>query len=96
MADAAENFSSRGEHRARCVGFERMAESIIDGQEKPGVAALGHDRSGEARRQCVAVVDPRCFGCGACLAREGRASDCPGDGNPIAVGGELLDSKRDG
>ena len=46
MANAAEDFAAGGEHRVRRVGFERVAEGIINGEEEPGVAALCHDRSG--------------------------------------------------
>jgi hypothetical protein len=71
-----------------------MAEGIVDGEEEPGIATLGDDRAGKARRQRVAVVDPRCLGRRAGFAGEGRAADRAGDGDAVAFSRELLDGKR--
>ena len=95
MADTAEHLSAGREHRTGRVGFERMAEGIVDGEKEPGIAAFGHDRAGETRRQCVAVVNPRCLRRRAGFAGEGRAADRSRNGDAIAFGRELLDGKRD-
>src|SRR5262249_42955703 len=84
MADAAEHLSTSREHRAGRVGFERMAERIVDGEKEPGITAFGDDRAGEARRQCVAVVDPRCLRRRAGFAGEGRAADRSRNGDAVA------------
>jgi hypothetical protein len=94
MAHAAEYLAAGRAHRAGRVGFERIAESIVDGEEEPGIAAFGHDRTGEARRQRIAVVDPRCLGRRAGLAGEGGVADRARNGDAVAFGGELLDCKR--
>ena len=95
VADAAEHFSAGRKHRAGRIGFERMAERIVDGEEKPGIAALGDDRAGEARGQRIAVIDPRRLGWRACFAGEGRAADGAGNGDPVVLGRKLLDGERD-
>src|SRR5208282_528560 len=73
-----------------------MAERVIDSQEEPGVAALRYHRSGQARRQRVAVIDPGRFGRRARLTREGCAAYRPRNGDPIMLGRELFDGKRHG
>src|SRR5262249_56147996 len=71
MADATEHLSPGGEDRVRSICFERMSKSVIDSKEEPGISALRHYRSGQARGQCIAVIHPGCFGRRTSFAREG-------------------------
>ena len=44
MTHAAEHLAAGGLHRGGRIGFERMAEGIVDRDEEPGIAPLGDGR----------------------------------------------------
>ena len=97
MPDAADDLASGRLHGTGGVGLQRMTESVVDGDEEPAVAPF-RDGSIWPRlcRQRITVIDPGCFGRRAGLAGKGRAPDRAGNGNPVVLGGKLLDRERHG
>ena len=73
-----------------------MTEGIIDREEEPAVAALGHDGFRQARGERVAVIDPGGFGRRARLAGKGGAAYSSRDHNSVFLGAKRGDCKRDG
>ncbi len=94
MAHAAKHLAAGGLDRGGSVGLERMAKSIVDGNEEPGVASFRHRRLRKTRGQRVAVVDPGCLVRCAVLAGERRAPHRARDRNSVALGGELFNRER--
>jgi len=77
------------------AALERVAALVVDRQEIPGLAALGHHRARRAVRQRVAVGDPveadrRALPAGQ-LGGGGRGVD----DDPAALPPDLLDRQRD-
>jgi hypothetical protein len=96
MAYAAKHLSSGGLYRARSIGFQGMAEGIVDRDKEPAIAPFRDDRLGETGGERIAVIDPGCLRRRARLAGKGRASYRARDGDAVALRGELLDRERDG
>ena len=91
MAHAAKHLSSGGLHRARRIGFQRMAEGVVDRDKEPAIAPFRDDRLGETGGERIAVIDPGCLGRRAGLAGKGRAPYRARDGDPVALRSELFD-----
>src|SRR5918911_2412127 len=71
-----------------------MTKCIIDCEEKPGIPTLTYDRSGQARGEGIAIVDPGCLSWRTRFACESRAAYCARNCDPVVLRRELFDSKR--
>jgi len=58
MAHGAENLPALRLHEVGCLLFQRIAESIVGGEEEPGIAALLHQGTAGTDRQRMGVVGP--------------------------------------
>src|SRR4051794_12815588 len=58
MPDGADDLAALGFNIIRCIVLERVAESIIRGDEEPTVAAILDQRAAGADRECVRVIGP--------------------------------------
>ena len=58
IAGRAQHLAARPFDEGGPIGFHRMAEGVIGGDEEPGIAAAGDDRPAGGVRQHPGVVDP--------------------------------------
>ena len=96
MAHRTEHLAAHRGHHVAGVLFQRMPESIIRRQEKPGIAALFHHCAPGAdgqRRGVVGVVDSQV---GAGLAGDVGRSGTVDDGHPVHLLGHRHHGKRGG
>src|SRR5262245_51941188 len=96
MAHAAEHLAAGGLHRGSSIGFKRMPEGIINGDEEPAITAFGDGGFGKAGSQRVTVIDPGRLIRRTVLARKSGAADRARYRDAVKLRGELLDRERNG
>src|SRR3954453_15009080 len=96
MPDGADDLAALGFNIIRCIVLERVAESIIRGDEEPTVAAILDQRAAGADSECVRVIGPVEAIGRALLAGEIRRRGAVYDGDLLLLLRQLLHGKRDG